>query len=82
MQHKHGPLLVPRQRNTVSNKSDQYVIYLKQCLLSMYYKRITVCLEVSVEFHEIYWILEQFRPILSAKFGIDIVCNNNKAVFH
>ena len=33
---------------------DQYVIYLKQCLLSLYYKKITVCLEVLVEFHETY----------------------------
>ena len=34
--------------------SDQYVIYLKQYFLSLYYKKITVCLEVSVEFHETY----------------------------
>ena len=43
-----------------------------QCLLSFGYKRITVCLEVLVESHETYWILKQFRPNLSAKFGIDI----------
>ena len=35
--------------------NDQYVVSLKQCLLSLYYKRITVCLEVSVEFHETCW---------------------------
>ena len=46
MQHKQGPLPVSKQRN-VSNMSDQYVIYLKQSLLSFYDKRITVCLEVS-----------------------------------
>ena len=33
----------------MSNKSDQYVIYLKQCSLSLYYKKITVFLEVLVE---------------------------------
>ena len=48
--------------------SDQYVIYLKQCFLSLYYKKITVCLEVSVEFRETYWISKQFHLILSAKF--------------
>ena len=37
----------------MSKKSDQYVIYLKQCFLSLYYKKITVCLEVSVEFRNI-----------------------------
>ena len=54
------------------NNSDQYIISLKQCLLSLYYKRVTVCLEVLVEFHETHWILKQFHPILSAKFSICI----------
>ena len=34
----------------MSNKSDQYVIYLKQCFLSLYYKKITACRKVSVDF--------------------------------
>ena len=50
-----------------SHKSDQYVIYFKQCFLSFYYKKVTVCLEVSVEFRETYKIPKQFHPILSAK---------------
>ena len=36
----------------------------------MYYKRITVCRAVSVEYHETYSTLKQFDPILSARFGI------------
>ena len=74
MQHKQGPLLFSppqkkKKEEKKSHKSDQYVIYFKQCFLSLYYKRITVCLEVSVEFHEIYKIPKQFGPILSARFG-------------
>ena len=57
------------KQRIVSNKSDQYVIYLKQCLLSLCYREITVCLEVLVQFQETYWILKQFHPILFAKFG-------------
>ena len=45
----------------MSNKSDQYVFYLKQCFLSLYCKKITVRLEVSVEFHETYKIPKQFH---------------------
>ena len=51
----------------MSNKSDQYVIYLKQCFLSLYYKKITVCLKVSVKFHVTYLIPNQFHPTPPAK---------------
>ena len=46
------------------------VINLKQCLLTVYYKRIIVGLKTLVMSHETYWILKQFQPILSASLNI------------
>ena len=45
-------------QNNVSNKSDQYnfIICLKQCLISLCYKTIRVCLKVLVKFQETYLI--------------------------
>jgi len=51
----------------VSNRSDQYVIYLKQCFPSLCYKRITVFLKALVNFRENYLISNQLHPTPSAK---------------
>ena len=51
----------------LSNRSDQYVICLKQCFPSLCYERIKVCLKALVKFHETYLIPNQLRPIPFAK---------------
>ena len=71
MQHKQEYLPFSEKRN-VSNKCDQYVVYLKQCFLPLYYKRTTGGLKVLVKFRETYLLLKLFHPILSAKFDIYI----------
>ena len=71
MQHKQEYLPFSEKRN-VSNKCDQYLVYLKQCFLPLYYKRTTGGLKVLVKFRETYLLLKLFHPILSAKFDIYI----------
>ena len=51
----------------VSDKSDQYVICLKQRFPSLCYKRITVCLKALVKFHKAYLMPNQLHPTPSAK---------------
>ena len=63
MQHKQEPLLFSIWRN-VSNKSDQHVIYLKQCFLSLNYKKISL----SGSFGKILWKLLDIKTVSSNSF--------------
>ena len=67
----------------MSNKSDQYVICLKQCFLPLHYKKITVRLKVSLDS----WCFEPSQPQritsgLNTNFTLSPSHSFHKSAYH
>ena len=65
-------LLIFQNEGMHQIRATNYVLYLELYLLSLYQKRMIICLKALVKSHEAYWTLQQIHPILSAKLGVYI----------